>query len=49
MNPNSSNYEQLNVTIKYLNYNGPLFIRLDPEFKPNLQKRLSTAGVQDIP
>lgn len=49
MNPNSSNNEQLNVTIRYLNYNGPLFIRLDSYFKANLQKRVSTAGVQDTP
>ncbi|MFX0172892.1 MAG: hypothetical protein ACFE9L_13330 [Candidatus Hodarchaeota archaeon] len=32
--------EGLQQTIKYLKYNGPLFIRFRSENKSNLQKRL---------
>ncbi len=31
--------ENLEFTIKYLNYNGPLFIRNDPEFESIPQKQ----------
>jgi hypothetical protein len=47
MNHKQSNYEQLNGIIEYLHYEGPLFIRMNSDFEPDLQKGVSIAEVSD--
>ena len=41
------NNEQLDYIIRYLNYYGPIFIRDQSDFPPNLQKSVPLAGVTD--
>ncbi|MFX1283176.1 MAG: hypothetical protein ACFFB5_05950 [Promethearchaeota archaeon] len=47
MNQKQSTNDQLNLTIRFLKYEGPLFIRINSDLESDLQKGGSLVGVTD--
>ncbi|MFX0125612.1 MAG: hypothetical protein ACFFAE_18460 [Candidatus Hodarchaeota archaeon] len=39
----------LNGLIQYLNYHGPVFVRLNSDLESPLQKAVSVVATQDVP